>query len=260
MENEEISISLAGSGNIAWHLADALNHAGFKLDYIYARNAETGGEIAKEFDFKYTDNIRDLRESEIVMLCVPDTAIKDLAVELVGSNKLIVHTSGATSIDVLGDIKRKGVFYPTQSFSREKQVVFSQVPVLLETNNTADYKLLNIVASELTDKVIKADSRERLYLHLAAVFACNFTTALYAIGKELMEQNTSLDFKLLLPLIEETAGKIRYLDPVSAHTGPAVRKDEDTLKKHLGLLEDKPEMKEIYNWFTRKIQEQVGVV
>ncbi len=260
MENKEITISLAGSGNIAWHLADALEHAGFTLDYIYARNAKTGNEIAEEFNFKYTDNIRDLRDSEIILLCVPDTAIKELAAELVGCNKLVVHTSGATSINVLGEIKRQGVFYPTQSFSREKQVVFSQIPVLLETNNPEDYKLLNIVANELTDKVQKADSKERLYLHLAAVFACNFATTFFAISKELLEQNTSLDFKLLIPLIEETAGKIRYLDPVKSYTGPAVRKDTDTLEKHLELLSGNQELTDLYNLFTRKIQEQSGVL
>ena len=167
-------------------------------------------------------------------------------------NKLIVHTSGSVGIHDLDKKNRRGVFYPLQTFSKDVDVDFSEVPICLEIEHKQDLNILKKLATAIGCKSHRVNSDQRSALHLAAVFVNNFTNQLYRIGHEITESR-SVDFNILKPLIKETAHKIDNLSPYLAQTGPAKRDDKKTIKKHLKAL-DKDIHKDIYELMTKSIQ------
>ena len=164
-----------------------------------------------------------------------------------------MHTSGATSLDVLDAKNRKGVFYPLQTFSKNKEIDFSIVPLCLEAENTFDFRVLETVAKSISNAVFAINSDQRKALHVAAVFVNNFTNHLYHIGKEICGEH-QVPFEILRPLIQETAEKINTLDPVDAQTGPAKRNDTNTIAAHLDYLTNENQ-KNIYKLITQSIQD-----
>ncbi|MFN3639691.1 MAG: Rossmann-like and DUF2520 domain-containing protein, partial [Flavobacterium sp.] len=170
-------------------------------------------------------------------------------------NKLVVHTSGSTSITAIHPKNRGGVLYPLQTFSHDKGVDFLQVPLCLEIANSEDAATLLTLATSLSSKVHWFHSEQRLALHVAAVFVCNFVNHLYVQGEDLCQQY-QLPFELLQPLILETAEKITNLSPSEAQTGPALRNDQNTIQKHNKLLEGTPH-EHLYQLLTESIQNHV---
>jgi predicted short-subunit dehydrogenase-like oxidoreductase (DUF2520 family) len=166
---------------------------------------------------------------------------------------LLVHTAGSMPMDVWkGHAYRYGVLYPMQTFSKERKVDFASVSFFVEANGEADLALLKTMAGALSPKVYEATSAQRTSLHMAAVFACNFANHMYTLSARLLEKN-GLPFDAMLPLIDETARKVHELHPKAAQTGPAVRGDENVMGKHLEMLADEPEIREIY----RKISDSI---
>jgi predicted short-subunit dehydrogenase-like oxidoreductase (DUF2520 family) len=247
-------ITLIGSGNVATHLGAALKNAGHQIVQVYSRNAQHAALLAYHIKAEPTDDLQQITaDADLFMISVSDDAIDELAAMLAVHGKPIVHTSGATALQVLLKYTdQAGVFYPLQTFSKSKEVDFWQVPMCIE----AAYEDLTIELKELaqtiSNNVSLVDSAQRKVLHLAAVFACNFPNYLYHAAQQLLAEH-DLNFNLLRPLIAETAQKVEYQMPSDVQTGPAVRGDNKTMTAHLGLLQNEPQLKEIYTVLSQAI-------
>lgn len=247
-----IRITVIGSGNVAQHLIKAFTKSELvEIVQVYARKKEALSSLI-EFD-KITSDFEELQESDLYIIAVSDKAIADVSKQLPFQNRIVVHTSGAASLDVLDAKNRKGVFYPLQTFSKNKEIDFSIVPLCLEAENTFDFRVLETVAKSISNAVFAINSNQRKALHVAAVFVNNFTNHLYHIGKEICGEH-QVPFEILRPLIQETAEKINTLDPVDAQTGPAKRNDNNTIAAHLDYLTNENQ-KNIYKLITQSIQD-----
>ncbi|MDA6068901.1 F420-dependent NADP oxidoreductase [Flavobacterium sp. AC] len=247
-----IRITLIGSGNVAQHLIKTFTKSELvEIVQVFSRKKETLASLI-EFD-KIVNDFEDLKEADLYIIAVSDKAIADVSKQLPFQNRIVVHTSGAASLDVLDSKNRKGVFYPLQTFSKSKEIDFSTVPLCLEAENTFDFRVLETVAKSISNAVFAINSDQRKALHVAAVFVNNFTNHLYQIGQEICEEH-QVPFEVLKPLIKETAEKINTLDPVDAQTGPAKRHDSNTIEAHLEYL-TKENQKNIYKILTQSIQD-----
>ncbi|SHL67882.1 Rossmann-like and DUF2520 domain-containing protein [Flavobacterium saccharophilum] len=246
-----IRITLIGSGNVAQHLIKAFTKSELvEIVQVFSRKKEKLSSLI-EFE-KIVSNYEDLKESDLYIIAVTDNAITEVSQQLPFNNQLVVHTSGTASIETLDDKNRKGVFYPLQTFSKNKEIDFSVIPICLEADNTFDFRVLETVAKSISKAVFPINSEQRKALHVAAVFVNNFTNHLYQIGQEICEEN-QVPFDILKPLIQETAEKIKTLDPVDAQTGPAKRNDSNTIEAHLEYLTNENQ-KNIYKILTQSIQ------
>ncbi len=240
-------ITLIGSGNVATHLAAAFKNAGHVIVQVYSRDIQNASLLAYHVKAGAIDNLGDISpETDLFIIAVKDDAIGDIAQKLVRYNKLIVHTSGATSLNVLTQYTDKaGVFYPLQTFSKTKELDFRTVPLCIEGADEQITTQLEDLARTISNNVYRVNSDKRKILHLAAVFACNFPNYLYYAAGKLLQQH-DLDFSLLRPLILETAEKVQEYLPNQVQTGPAIRNDEKTMATHLQLLHDDPELERLY--------------
>lgn len=243
-----------GSGNVATHLSIALKATGADLVQVWSKSPGNAAALAQTVG---AQPISDLSETDLsadlYVIAVKDDAIADVCNALKVIEGLVVHTSGATDINVLSSFKNYGVLYPLQTFSKTRQIDFAKIPLCLEAGNQKILSELKTIASSLSNLVYEVSSDQRKVLHLSAVFACNFVNHLYALGNQVLKPN-NLDFELLRPLILETAEKVQHDLPVSVQTGPAVRNDEQTITKHLELLEGKPHLQEIYQTLSNSIK------
>ncbi len=227
-----ISILIVGKGNVGTHLFEALKPFNeLKVSIISSRNLTI------------------IPIADLTILAVSDDAIQEVSHKI--NNTFVVHTSGSVAMSQLKNTSRKGVFYMLQSFSKEKKVDFSKIPFCLEVQHSLDFEMLSSIAKLLSEKIYQIDSEQRKIVHVAAVFANNFTNHLYKIANDICDKN-QIPFEILYPLIAETAEKITTLPPILAQTGPAVRKDSETIKNHLFLLNEKQQ--EIYKILTNSIQ------
>jgi predicted short-subunit dehydrogenase-like oxidoreductase (DUF2520 family) len=246
-----IRITLIGSGNVAQHLIKAFAKSKLvEIVQVFSRKKENVAHLLDSN--KIVTEFSALKETDLYIIAVTDNAISEVSKQIPFQNKLVVHTSGAASIDALDSKNRKGVFYPLQTFSKNKEVDFSGIPICLEAENQDDYAILETVAKSISDAVFNISSEQRKTLHVAAVFVNNFTNHLYQIGQEICEEN-HVPFEILKPLIQETADKINTLNPVDAQTGPAKRNDSNTINAHLDYLTNENQ-KNIYKILTQSIQ------
>jgi predicted short-subunit dehydrogenase-like oxidoreductase (DUF2520 family) len=246
-----IQITIIGSGNVAQHLIKAFSKSeAVEIAQVFSRKKEKLSSLI-EFD-KIVSDYEDLKESDLYIIAVTDNAIAEVSQQLPFNNQLVVHTSGTASIETLDDKNRKGVFYPLQTFSKNKEIDFSVIPICLEADNTFDFRVLETVAKSISKAVFPINSEQRKALHVAAVFVNNFTNHLYQIGQEICEEN-QVSFDILKPLIQETAEKIKTLEPIDAQTGPAKRNDSSTIQAHLEYLSNE-DQKNIYRILTQSIQ------
>ena len=244
-----ISIVLIGTGNVAKHLFNAfVSSPELDIRQVVGRNKKA--LIA--YNSKPTEHdFTKIVTADIYIVAVSDDAISEVSKLLHYKKGLIVHTSGSASINELSNIN-KGVFYPLQTFSVGKKVDFNTIPICIEAENEGNYSLLKSLAKILSHKVYTISSEQRKSIHLAAVFANNFTNHLYHISNEICEEN-NVPFDILKPLIAETVKKIETLSPIDAQTGPAKRNDSKTINRHLGQIENK-EYQELYALLTKSIQ------
>jgi predicted short-subunit dehydrogenase-like oxidoreductase (DUF2520 family) len=240
-------ITLIGSGNVATHLAAAFKNAGHAIVQVYSRDMQNAALLAYHVKAEAIDSFDSINpETDLFIIAVKDDAVGDIAQKLAKYHKVIVHTSGATPLNVLTHYTgNAGVFYPLQTFSKTKEVDFRTVPLCIEGADEQITSQLEELARTVSNNVYRVNSDQRKILHLAAVFACNFPNYLYyAAGKLLQEHN--LNFNLLRPLILETAEKVQGHLPNQVQTGPAIRNDEKTMAAHLQLLQDNPELERLY--------------
>lgn len=255
-ENRSVPIVFIGAGNLAVNLALALHQKGFDIVQVYSRTEEPARSLAEKINSEWTIDLEEVTtQAELYIVSLKDSALVELFPQIAKGKEraLLVHTAGSISMDVwVGEATRYGVLYPMQTFSKQRIVDFKEIPFFIEANQREDVELLKSVASVLSDKVFEADSVQRRSLHLAAVFACNFTNHMYVLTADLLEKYR-LPFDVMLPLIDETARKVHELPPLAAQTGPAVRNDEEVMNKHLEMLSEWPEMKEIYRLLSESI-------
>lgn len=246
-----LKVTVIGSGNVAQHLIKVLLQTKeVSLAQVFARQPKSLLHLLHKE--KITNDYNALQEADVYIISVTDNAINEVSSQLPFKNKLVVHTSGTSSIDILDGKNRKGVFYPLQTFSKSKEVDFSSIPLCLETENENDYKTLEILAKAISKKIFNISSEQRKSLHVAAVFVSNFVNHMYVIGGEVCEEN-NVPFEILQPLIYEVANKITTLSPKEAQTGPALRNDTKTIEKHIEFLKDS-NYQDIYKLLTQSIQ------
>lgn len=250
-----ISVVLLGAGNVATHLYKAfIKSKDVSVSQWYNRNLEPIQTYKNEVEV--IDDINKLKKADVYIIAVSDDAISNLSSQLPFENRLVVHTSGCVGIYELDKKNERGVFYPLQTFSKNAEVDFKQVPICIEVIKKNNLKTLKSLSEALGSESHKVNTEQRKALHLAAVFVNNFTNQLYRIAHEITESK-GVEFNILKPLILETAKKVQDLSPYMAQTGPAKRNDKKTIRKHLKLLENQHH-KDIYELLTTSIQKTHG--
>lgn len=249
-----IEVVILGAGNVAFHLFKAFSEAeNIRVIQVYNHKQESLKDFMNFTDT--TTNISELKPAHFYLLALKDDVIPEIAEQLGSYKGIILHTSGAVGLNALESATNFGVFYPLQTFSKNKAVDFAEIPVCIEANSTENLKKIRSLALGITKDVREIDSEQRKALHVAAVFVNNFSNHLYSIGAEICAEN-KIAFSILKPLIAETASKIESLKPQEAQTGPALRNDQKTIETHLRFLSNKH--KDIYSLLTQSIQDLHG--
>ena len=255
-----MKVVIIGAGNVGSHLAKALHQADVRILQVFNRHIEKAQSLALQVNAEPVCDYKALSDqADLYLLTVSDSAIEEVAeriTQLLGRNILLAHTSGATPSHVFeGKTKRYGIFYPLQTFSKEQEVDFSNIPFCIDAVKKEDRILLQELAQLLSEKVCVITDDQRAVLHVAAVFVNNFSNHLFRIGEEILKDH-EMSFELLLPLIRETVNKLYSLSPEEAQTGPAIRGDQTTIRGHLKLLKSYPEYQEIYRMLSEGIQKR----
>jgi predicted short-subunit dehydrogenase-like oxidoreductase (DUF2520 family) len=255
-----MKITFIGSGNVAWHLAQALQMAGNELVSVYSRDLKNAQLLADRLRKPLIINHLDFSDSSatLFIIAVSDDAIAELAAKIkLPPGAILVHTSGSKGLESLTPSpspkeRGMGVFYPLQTFSKTKSLDFKTIPFCIEGSNEEVENILIKLAQSLSNQVFRVNSAQRRALHVAAVFANNFSNHLLSIAQEILQKN-QLEFSLLKPLIEETVAKALSSKPSAAQTGPAKRGDTQTIAQHLDFLQNEPQWQNIYQIITQSI-------
>jgi predicted short-subunit dehydrogenase-like oxidoreductase (DUF2520 family) len=260
-------IVIVGCGNVAWHIAQHLTALkNFQITVYNHRENPNLNDFASRLKCKTVVGLTQIEDgADVYLLCVADKAIAKVADQITAKNPgaLLLHTSGSVKVQDLGSrIHPCGVFYPLQTFSKEAAINWQTIPIIVEAvNRDSEHSILRF-ADFFSRTVISLDYKNRLKLHLAAVLVNNFTNSLYVSAFDLTKGssgNNGLNFELLLPLIEQTTEKIKVMEPRAAQTGPAKRKDETVMEKHLHLLSKQNDLKKIYKQLSKLIAKQQGI-
>ena len=255
-------IVLIGAGNVATHLGLELKRKGLQVVQVFSRTEKSASELAGLLDVSYTTSLSAVVcDADIYMVALKDAAFQEQLPYIIKGREsaLFVHTAGSLPMEVWkGHVSRYGVLYPMQTFSKGREVDFSKVSFFVEASGCEELGILKAMATMLSPNVYEATSEQRRYLHLSAVFACNFANHMYALSAYLLAKK-NLPFEAMLPLIGETAGKVHGLSPLEAQTGPAVRGDMNVMSAHLALLADEPAIREMYEKVSDSIRRLGGV-
>lgn len=259
-----MKVSIIGAGNLAWHLAGALEQADMDVIEVYARSRKNAKALANTLYQTDATNSLDFSESEaeVFILAVSDDAIETVAQELILPEKcLLVHTSGSMPMNVLNVALSNnpecylGVFYPLMTFTKGRAVNFAKIPICVEGSQKSAVNILSKLAASISREVYEVESGDRKVLHLAAVFSCNFTNHLLALAKEIMNEE-GLNYDLLKPLISETIQKaMSSKHPAEVQTGPAVRRDNKSIEQHRDLIKADEDLLRVYDTLTTSIQD-----
>jgi predicted short-subunit dehydrogenase-like oxidoreductase (DUF2520 family) len=250
-----MNIILIGAGNVATRLGLALKEKGFSITQVYSRTAAAAETLGRLLQTAHTHRLEDvMTTADVYFFAVTDSALPLILKDFPPNEGLWVHTAGSIPMDVFNGsaARRTGVFYPLQTFGKHREIVFEHIPIFLENSHPEDKQILEHIAHSLSDTVIHLSSEKRKHLHLAAVFACNFTNHLYNIASQILDEQ-GIDWRILLPLINETVAKLRTLSPQEAQTGPAARGDAPVLETHLKMLENDPDKQTLYRIITQSI-------
>jgi predicted short-subunit dehydrogenase-like oxidoreductase (DUF2520 family) len=248
-----LNIIIIGTGNVSWHIANSIRSiSNIKLLQAFNHKASKATvAYSKQFKCEVTTNYQELNpNADIYIIAVKDDAIESVVKQLVTLKLkgIVVHTSGSVDVSVLNAVSQHiGVYYPLQTFYPNASIDWASTPLLLEANSKATLAKLKGLAKQVSQKVKAVDSENRLRLHLAAVFACNFTNALYVSAFEIIEKHIGAkDTNLLAPIMLQSFQKLERVHPKQAQTGPAVRNDQRVMKKHLALLKSDKELTAVY--------------
>jgi len=247
------SIVILGAGNVAFHLTRALIENTCNVRQIFNRTLEHAKEIGEANRISYTDRISEIEKADIYIIASADSGIEEFSHYIPYDDVLVVHTSGSSPMSVLKGDYRKGVFYPLQTFSKERTMRYDNIPFFIEAENPDDLKKLNELGSRISSEVHELNFASRMQVHMTGVWANNFVNHLYYIAGNICEQN-NVPFDVLLPLIQETANKVIEMNPKDAQTGPAKRGDQMIIDRHLEALQNDSRLLQIYQLLTDSIK------
>lgn len=240
-------VVVLGSGNVATHLTQALKSIGVNILQVWSRTLANAEELAQRVGAVALDRIEEVSsEADAYVFSVTDDALPHLLSQFPHREKVLLHTAGSVSIDLLQQFSPYcGVFYPLQTFSKTKLVDFKTIPLLLEASTSELEQDMLQMGRAISENVRLASSDQRKWLHISAVFSCNFVNYLYSIGEQILTDK-NLSFDLIRPLIQETCDKAQHFSPGTVQTGPAIRHDHTVMDAHLDLLEQNNELKQLY--------------
>lgn len=254
-----MKVVIIGSGNVATHLSLALaSLEGIEICQVYSPTEAHAEILAERLNCDFvTDPAQIRKDADVYLFALKDQALETVIRAVPANNGLWLHTSGSMPMQVFaGYTERYGVLYPLQTFSKSREISFRGIPLFIECHREEDKNCLEDLARRLSGKVCELSSEKRRSLHLAAVFACNFTNHIYALAEEILaKEGLSRDY--LFPLIDETAAKVHELSAREAQTGPAIRYDENIINKHLGMLADDPDVQTLYRLLSQSIHKKV---
>lgn len=255
IQNRSIkSLSIIGAGNIGWHLGIAFRRSGLHIKSIISRDRRKGEELAVRIGASYVDSIECIESiPDVFVICVQDKEIKGIVDVLKEKEIPLLHVSGSTSIDVFSFCKSEyGVIYPLQTFTRGVEMTYEDIPFLLEASSSVFMNCLEDLAARVTNKILHIHSKQRLKIHVAAVYACNFSNHMAAIAEKILKEE-GLNLELIRPLMGQTFEKLSTKSPLKVQTGPAVRNDEETIQKHIKALTEYASEKELYELISQQI-------
>ena len=244
-------VVILGAGRVATHLVPALVKVGVEVLHVWSRTEVAARHLAEPLGLPYTADLEAVAtDADAYIVCVTDGALPEVAARIAGRvsrEALFLHTAGSIDMELWRHCgaEHYGILYPLQTFSKEREVDMREVSLFVEASDEVALARVEALARGLSGKVYRADSKLRARLHIAAVFACNFTNAMYVVAHHLLKED-GIPFDVLLPLIDETASKVHTLAPRDAQTGPAVRGDEAVMQSHLDALTGDEELREIY--------------
>jgi predicted short-subunit dehydrogenase-like oxidoreductase (DUF2520 family) len=250
------SISFAGAGRVAEALCKGLYNAGIRIDLIVSETSSRGKSLAASCNSEWSPRLIFPDTSNVIIVAVPDHKLKMVLESLkCAPGTLVAHTAGSIGLEIFpAHIRNRGVFYPLQTFSKDRNISFADLPFLLESSDNKSSEILNDIAMSLGSKVYFVDTEHRRLLHVAAVFACNFPNHMLTISRDIASR-AGFQFEILAPLIQETISKALTSGPQMSQTGPAVRYDQNTIETHLELLSFAPDLQKIYGDLTRSIMD-----
>ncbi len=250
-----MKIVVLGSGNVATNISLAISKLkNTEIVQVFSQTEAHASELADRLNCGYVTDLSRIRtDADIYLFSLKDVVLESAIQQVPANNGLWLHTSGSMPMDVFaGKVERYGVLYPLQTFTKSREISFCGVPLFIESHTKEDEAFLTDFAQQLSGKVCLLSSERRRSMHLAAVFACNFTNHIYALSEQLLEKE-GLPREYLLPLIDETAAKVHEMPALKAQTGPAIRYDENVINKHLDMLADEPEMQNLYRILSQSI-------
>lgn len=253
--NLQINICIIGAGNLAWSLIPALQQAGYHINQLISRSENSLILYADTYGISsFSTEIQELHpDVDMILLTINDQAIDDVIEQLPNTNAILLHHSGTTPLASLQRFfPRTGVLYPLQSFTRHRSITLGEVPLFWEGTPTSSL-MIRHMAESLSSRVYYFSSAQRLRLHAAAVWINNFTNLMYRIGDSMLLQDGTVDFTVFEPMIREHIDKILTSSPQESQTGPAIRGDSITIRKHLDLMQDQPQLRDLYLLLSRLI-------
>ena len=255
-----MKIALIGAGNVATCLGPRLKEAGHEITAVYSRTVESARILADRLGATFTTDLKAVPASDAAIVMLKDDALKELAPAIADSLKdsLLLHTAGSVPMDIwyTAGAMKYGVLYPMQTFSKTSVIDWSQVPLFIEGSSDQTLNSIRELALTVSPDVTVLSSEGRKKLHLAAVFTCNFSNHMYAIAEQLLAAE-GVPFRVMLPLVRETARKVETMSPKDAQTGPAIRGDRKVIDEHLALLKDNPEFAELYRLISTDINRKI---
>lgn len=247
-------VVMIGAGRVATALGLELKQHAIEILQVFSKTRKSARALAEKLNAPFTTSIALLNpDADLYILSVTDDAILPVLVKMKPVETILVHTAGSVPITILSHTARHyGVFYPLNTFSPNRKTDFSRTPVCIEASDPETLEALQFLGNLISTDVRVISSEQRAWLHLAAVFAANFSNFMMIQASDLLS-NVPTDHKILLPLLEETLSKLYELSPVESQTGPAWRQDKHLIRKHLEMLDRYPDKKELYEIITRQI-------
>lgn len=250
-----IKIILLGAGNVGHHLSKAFDKS-TEIDLVQWYSRDNSKVSYNDIDTEIINDLSKIKSADIYVISISDSYVGEISEKLNVSEKLVVHTSGSLDLSIIDKKNRRGVFYPLQTLSKNKEIELAKVPICIESENNKDLVLLETISKYIGCKTYKIDYNERKILHLAAIFSNNFVNHMFTIAKEILDDK-NLDFNILKPLINETVDKIHKLDPENVQTGPAIRNNNEIILNHIKTLK-KDDHKKLYELMTKLIKDKYG--
>jgi len=248
------SISFAGAGRVAEALCKELFHAGYNIDFVVSENEATGKPLADSCEATWSHDLSYPKSTKVIIVAVPDQRLKSVLESITcHPDTLVAHTAGSIGLEIFpAKLLKRGILYPLQTFSKGRNISFADLPFMLEASDAESSGILKTLAESIGGNVHFVDTEHRRLLHMAAVFACNFTNHMLTLGRN-VALKADFPFEILVPLIKETISKAIDSGPENSQTGPAVRNDTNTIEKHLELLSYSTELQRIYSEMTQSI-------